>query len=231
MSGWGPALRIARRSVKRDLGRAALFVALVGVPVAGAAMVDVVARTLSSPERQAQRDMGSADLTVFGDGDVTSFLPEGSRAVDAPSSRMVGIARAAGGVTMADPTGPSLSGVGHFVVQGSSRAALVYADARDAMQQGTATVETGRAPTTKHEVMLTQPLATRLNLRIGDSIHSGNGTLTITGIAGSPRSSSRGRRAQIPRRWRKRSSDRAFTPSGAGRTATRAAAATRSGRR
>ena len=34
--------------------------------------------------------------------------------------------------------------------------------------------------------MLTQPLATRLNLQIGDSIHSGTGALTITGIAGSP---------------------------------------------
>jgi putative ABC transport system permease protein len=186
MSGWGPALRIARRSVKHDLGRAALVVALVGVPVGAASMVDVVARTMSSPERQAERDMGSADLTVFGDGDVTGLLPKGSRAVDAPSSRMVGIARGANGVTMADPTGPSLPGVGHFLVQGSSRAALVYADARDSMQQGSATVKSGRAPTEVDEVMLTQPLATRLNLQIGDSIHSGEGALTITGIAGSP---------------------------------------------
>src|SRR3954453_7176975 len=197
MSGWGPALRIARRSVKRDLGRTALVVALVGVPVGAAAMVDGVARTLSSPERQAQRDMGSADLTVFGDGDVTRLLPKGSRAVDAPSSRMggggrgrasrmVGIARGAHGVTMADPPGPALSGVGHFLVQGSSRAALLYADARDPMQQGAATVKSGRAPTTANEAMLTQPLATRLNLRVGDSIRSGKGPLTITGIAGSP---------------------------------------------
>src|ERR1700712_4239111 len=66
MSEWTPALRIARRSVKRDLGRAVLVVALIGLPVSAAAMVDVVARTLSSPERQAKRDMGSADLTVFG---------------------------------------------------------------------------------------------------------------------------------------------------------------------
>jgi putative ABC transport system permease protein len=186
MSGWGPALRIARRSVKHDLGRAALVVALVGVPVGGAAMVDVVARTLSSPERQAEREMGSADLTVFGDGDVTRFLPKGSRAVDAPSSRMVGIARGADGVTMAAPTGPSLPGVGHFLVQGSRRAALVYADARDPMQHGAATLKSGRVPTKADEVMLTQPLATRLNLQTGDSIHSSEGALTITGIAGSP---------------------------------------------
>jgi putative ABC transport system permease protein len=186
MSGWGPALRIARRSVKRDLGRAALVVALVGLPVAAASMVDVVARTISNPQRQAERDMGSADLTVFGDGDVTGFLPNGSRAVDAPSSRMVGIARGANGVTMAEPTGPSLPGVGHFMVQGSSRAGLVYADARDPLQQGSATVKSGRAPTKADEVMLTQPLATRLKLRIGDSIHTAKGVLTITGIAGSP---------------------------------------------
>ena len=99
---------------------------------------------------------------------------------------MVGIARGATGVTMAEPTGPTLSGVGHFLVQGSSRAGLVYADARDPMQQGSATVKSGRAPTKADEVMLTQPLATRLNLQIGDSIHTGKGALTITGIAGSP---------------------------------------------
>ena len=186
MSEWSPALKIARRSVKRDLARAVLVVALIGVPVGAATMVDVVARTLSSPERQAERDMGSADLTVFGDGDVTALLPHGARVVDAPSSRMVGIARGAGGVTMADPTGPSLPGVGHFMVQGLSRAALVYADARDPMQQQAATVKSGRAPTTAGEVLLTQPLATRLNLHIGDTIKSGQGPLTITGIAGSP---------------------------------------------
>ena len=63
MSGWGPALRIARRSVKHDLGRAALVVALDGVPVAAASMVDVVARTISNPEAAggARHGLGRPD--------------------------------------------------------------------------------------------------------------------------------------------------------------------------
>ena len=58
------ALRIARRGIRRNLGRSLLIAVLVGVPVAGATMVDVLARTLSAPERDAQRAMGSADAQV-----------------------------------------------------------------------------------------------------------------------------------------------------------------------
>ncbi len=64
MSGWRPALRIARRSVVRARGRSALIAALVALPVAGAVMVDVVGRTLSAPGREADRQIGSADARV-----------------------------------------------------------------------------------------------------------------------------------------------------------------------
>ena len=64
MSGWRPALRIARRSVRRSLGRSLLIAALVALPVAGATMADIVARSLSSPERDARRSLGTADARV-----------------------------------------------------------------------------------------------------------------------------------------------------------------------
>ena len=106
--------------------------------------------------------MGSADATVFGDGDLGHLLPEGladrlladleddrdrARRQRRPDGR---------------PDGPGLPGTGHFLVQGASRAALVSADARDSMQRQAATVASGKAPTNAHEVMVSQPLADHL---------------------------------------------------------------------
>jgi putative ABC transport system permease protein len=64
VSGWRPALRIARRSLRRSLGRSLLVAVLVGLPVAAATMVDVVGRTLFSKERDAARVMGFADAQL-----------------------------------------------------------------------------------------------------------------------------------------------------------------------
>ena len=36
LQGWGPPLRIARRTVRRSLGRTLLIAALIGLPVMGA---------------------------------------------------------------------------------------------------------------------------------------------------------------------------------------------------
>jgi len=46
MTAWFPALRIARRGVRRNLGRSILIAALIAIPVAGASLIDVLARTL-----------------------------------------------------------------------------------------------------------------------------------------------------------------------------------------
>lgn len=47
MAGWRPALRIARRSARRSIGRTALIAALIGLPVAGAGWIDAMARTVN----------------------------------------------------------------------------------------------------------------------------------------------------------------------------------------
>ena len=87
MSGWRPALRIARRSIRRNLGRSLLVAVLVVLPVAAATMVDVVARTLYSPERDAAAAMGVADaqVSVTGWSRLEGFRPAawGSNAVGA----------------------------------------------------------------------------------------------------------------------------------------------------
>ena len=108
MSAWTPALRIARRGVKRNLGRSILIAALIAIPVAGATLVDVLARTLSAPAREAERNLGAADAQIGGglfkrisrtgqvaETDFRPFLPKGTRVVSAPTSKPVVIAVAA----------------------------------------------------------------------------------------------------------------------------------------
>ncbi|SEF14201.1 FtsX-like permease family protein [Jiangella alba] len=62
--GWRPALRIARRQVRRNLGRSLLIAVLVGLPVAGATIADVLYRSADSPERTAYSRMGDADAII-----------------------------------------------------------------------------------------------------------------------------------------------------------------------
>lgn len=62
--GWRVALRIARRQVRRNLGRSLLVAVLVGLPVAGATIADVLYRSAGSPERTAYSRMGDADAIV-----------------------------------------------------------------------------------------------------------------------------------------------------------------------
>ncbi|WP_053203855.1 ABC transporter permease [Jiangella muralis] len=62
--GWRPALRIARRQVRRNLGRSLLIAVLVGLPVAGATIADVLYRSADSPERTAYARMGDADVIL-----------------------------------------------------------------------------------------------------------------------------------------------------------------------
>ncbi|TDD72378.1 ABC transporter permease [Jiangella aurantiaca] len=62
--GWLPALRIARRQVRRSLGRSLLIAVLVGLPVAGATIADVLYRSSDSPDRTAYERMGDADAIL-----------------------------------------------------------------------------------------------------------------------------------------------------------------------
>jgi putative ABC transport system permease protein len=63
-SGWRPALRIARRSTRRHLGRSVLIAALIAVPIAGATVMDGLLQTKTTSEHQAYTMMGDADASA-----------------------------------------------------------------------------------------------------------------------------------------------------------------------
>lgn len=65
MGGWGPPLRIARRTTRRSLGRTFLVAALIGLPVLAATWMGVVLKTSSpSGETLARLSIGEADASV-----------------------------------------------------------------------------------------------------------------------------------------------------------------------
>ena len=190
VSAWRPALRIARRNVRRNLGRSALIAALVAVPVAGATLADVLARTLSAPERERQRIMGSADAIVEvtssprlvsagpspfdyqpaaggqardpASVDVAALLPDGTRLVPKPQWRELRLDRGGGR---------------------TARTMLVVADPREPLHRHEVQVEAGRAPGAAGEVMLTRRLAERLDVGPGAMVRMVDGPgATVTGI-------------------------------------------------
>jgi putative ABC transport system permease protein len=171
MSRWLPALRIARRTVLRSPGRSLLVALLVGLPVAGATVADVLVRTIGSPERDAQREIGSADAVAAGisAARLAGLAPRGTRI--APNPRVYALA-----LERRD---------------GTTRTPLVTADASEPLHRHYARVIEGRAPRSDGEVLVTRALAKRLDLldggdrlRAGAAITMRRGPrASVTGIA------------------------------------------------
>lgn len=182
MSRWRPALRIARRTVMRSRGRSLLIAILVGLPVAGATYADVIARTFSSHERDAQRRIGSADAAVTVtagmrlrrysplwlqaqsavDGerdpakvDVAALLPAGTRLVRMPHVQLLALKR-----------GP-----------GVARVTFVVGDVREPLHRYAMRLDAGRPPGGA-ELLVSKTLAERLKLLDDGRLRQGS-TVTI----------------------------------------------------
>ena len=187
------ALRIARRGIRRNLGRSLLIAVLVGVPVAGATMVDVLARTLSAPERDAQRVMGAADaeVTVTGTRALPGYRPTGFGEVAGAAeperdARKVDVAALLPRGTRIVPD-TVYGGVRLTYGERTVRTSVVVADAREPLHRHEARVEQGRAPVRPDEVLLSPPLAERLGVQPGAVVTPAEGVpLTVTGIAPAP---------------------------------------------
>lgn len=193
MSGWRPALKIARRSIRRHLGRSVLIAALIAVPIAGATTMDGLLRTMTGAEHTAYRMFGDADAQLEvseftampgwqpggdpsggegerdpGEVDVESLLPPGSRIVP---NYYAGLLRLTDGDRIVR-TGVDVVTVG------------------DELTRHLARVESGRAPRGPDEAMVTEALAERLGLledgtlRDGATITAEDGpAVVVTGLA------------------------------------------------
>jgi putative ABC transport system permease protein len=169
-----------------------LIAALVALPVAGATMVDVVGRTLSSHERDAMRAMGSADaqLTVApwkrltdwtpGSGeDLTGTGKRNAARVDVadllpPGTRIVRDSGAAANLTLV---------AGRRVV----RTTVVALDTREPLLQHEVRLLEGRPPAGPRDVLLSPALADRLGAKPGGTLTPRRGpALTVTGLAREP---------------------------------------------
>lgn len=197
MSSWRPALRIARRTVMRSRARSLLIAVLVGLPVAGATYADVIARTFSSPEREAYQAIGDADGAVTvtrsmrlrgfdplylwqlgserGERDprkvdVATLLPAGTRIAEMPRLLPVTLTR------------------GERIV----RTQVVIGDVREPLHRYAMRLEDGHAPGTD-EVLVSKRLAERLKLLADGELRRdatvtvrGGPTATVSGIVRDP---------------------------------------------
>ena len=191
MTGWRPALLIARRSVRRTLGRSLLIAALVALPVAGATMVAVVVRTLSAPERDAQRAMGSADarLVVTGMKRLSGWTPAPASGVPVdgrqrdPGSVDVAALLPLGTRVIAEPHSGPVTLTGKRIVHTQ----VLVTNVLEPLLRHKAELVEGRAPARRDEVLLSPALADRLQLRPGMTIAPrGSPILTVTGLAREP---------------------------------------------
>lgn len=190
MSRWGAPLRIARRTVRRSLGRSLLVAVLVGLPVAGATLVDILVRTFTDPAREASRSIGSADasVTVTQRQRLENYTPtrwsEGQYAGEGSVNRTVSGVRLADqlppGSTIVRDSRESMTklSVGDRVV----RASVVVTPLGVALSEHTARLEAGAWPQAPDEVAVTRPLAERLGvLDSGGDLEAGAETVVTDG--------------------------------------------------
>lgn len=216
MSGWRPALRIARRSMRRHLGRSVLIAALIGVPIAGATVIDGLIQTEAGPEHDAYASLGTAD----GSAEVTAFAALPREWQPGGDSQPVPVGPATDDPATDDgaPVGdrdPASVDVASLLPDGSRVVPDDHSMGMLRLRQGDRVVRTylnlvaigdpltvhearlvsGRLPRGSTEVLITEPLADRLHLLDGDELRAG-ATITaegarpiaVTGIAVTPRS-------------------------------------------
>lgn len=172
MSRWRPALRIARRTVRSGLGRSLLIAVLVGLPVAGATFVDILVRTFSDAERSTYQQIGPADaeLMVTASKTLTNFQPMANGAyVGRPGhDRRL---PAAVDLSTELPKGSTWTEFPRtfelrLTVDGDRivRPSVVVADLTSPLTGYEASLTEGTLPSSVNEVVVTEPLAKRLDL-------------------------------------------------------------------
>jgi len=185
MSGLRPSLRLARRDVRRSPGRSLLIVAMVALPVSGAAFIDVVLRTadVRGVERLELELGRTADARVVAQ-------PAGNLIVQRPDEtygQQPSVAVPAGETPpeqeQLPPTDPvPLLPPGTRVItdtraeaqvrttKGLARATFRELDYADPLADGLYAQVDGRAPRTTDEVAVSVALLDVLGLEVGDDL-------------------------------------------------------------
>lgn len=201
MSSWRPALRIARRITRRNIGRSLLVAILVGVPVAGATFADVLYRSTNGPEHDAYRDIGSADAQVL----VTSanelyngWFPSKWGDIDI---EQLSDDRDPGAVDLAEylPSGSFFVPNRQYrdarfaMGEGFIRTSANIASLGDPLTQHQARLDSGAWPEEPNEIVVTRSLAKRLRIVDGGDLVPDaelalfdGPTVRVTGLAINP---------------------------------------------
>jgi putative ABC transport system permease protein len=199
VSGWRPALRVARREARRARGRSILVVAMILLPVAALTFAAVYTDTFTlTPQERAERLMGTAqavlawpmdapvhqdpaDLDLVGP---TQALPDGGEPAAAPTTRRLLALLPPGTRVVRDQTGPlqvrTAAGTGTVVAR--------MLDTTDPLAQGILRQRTGRAPATRGEAALTPAAVRRLGANVGGSVRLADGSrrLRVVGTVEDP---------------------------------------------
>lgn len=193
MSRWGLALRIARRTARRDLGRTVLVGSLIAAPVLGTVFLDTVYRTAElSAGTQVEREMGGADavLTVTANRRIDNLGTEYSSSStseaerrDPAAVRPADLLPAGSRVVRRNPEGTVAFSAGDRTVPAQS-AELDWADP---LAAGLLSVRSGRLAGAAGEVTLSPALADRIGAGVGDDVRTTAGrTVRVVGIAADP---------------------------------------------
>jgi putative ABC transport system permease protein len=187
VTGWRPALRIARREARRARGRSLLVVAMIMLPVAALSFAAVYADTftLTSGER-AERLMGTAQAVLAwpSDGpvhqdptDLDAFGPPGALPPPAepappPTATELLALLPPGSRVIRDQNGP----LQVRTAAGTGTVGARMLDYTDPLAHGILRQLAGRAPARRDEAALTPAAVHRLGTGVGGSVR-------ITGLA------------------------------------------------
>ena len=181
----GPSLRLARRDVRRSPGRSLLIVAMVALPVSGAAAIDVVLRT--ADVRGAERielELGrTADARVVAQTAGNLIVQRPDEASGVPPAVVTGAGETATETEQLPPTDPlpllppgsrsipdARAEVQVRTAKGLTRAAFRELDYADPLADGIYAQVDGRAPRTTGEVAVSVALLDVLGLQVGDDL-------------------------------------------------------------
>ena len=199
MSGLRPALRLARRDVRRSPGRSLLIVLMVALPVSGAAFIDVVLRTADvRGTEKIESELGrEADARILRS---TSGNPMLQRPDDTYGQGPTVVSRAddqpyepPAELPPVDPLTLLPAGTRSITdsrvqvqvrtSKGVAQATFRELDVADPLAQGLYAQLDGRAPKSTSEVAVTTVLLDRLGQSIGDELEvtRPERTLTIVG--------------------------------------------------